>query len=235
MSPVRHSYSHSVPDNEQTAAVSPSGCLSGFVLPPLTVLTVGCLLVFYVSRLGDPTLYISEAPPSVQTFSSVISPIFTPEVQHWGGQIVIWAATAGVDPNLAATVMQIESCGDPLARSRAGAIGLFQVMPFHFDALDNPYDPATNAARGLTYLRKALERADGKYSLALAGYNGGIGVVGRSESLWASETRRYVYWGEGIYADALSGQAESPRLQEWLAAGGASLCQQAHQRLGLQP
>jgi hypothetical protein len=235
MSPVRHSYSHSVPNNEQTAAVSPSGCLSGFVLPPLAVLAMGCLLVFYVSRLGEPTPYIAEVPSSVQSLSSAISPIFTPEVQHWGGQITIWATAAGVDPNLAATVMQIESCGDPLARSQAGAIGLFQVMPFHFDALDNPYDPATNAARGLAYLRKALDRAGGKYPLAFAGYNGGIGVMDRSESLWASETRRYVYWGEGIYADVLSGQAESPRLQEWLAAGGSGLCQQAHQRLGLQP
>jgi soluble lytic murein transglycosylase-like protein len=205
------------------------------VLPPLAVLVVGCFLLFYVSGLSEPTMPVPEEPPSVEALSGALSPIFTPEVQHWGGQIAVWAASAGVDPNLAATVMQIESCGDPLARSSAGAIGLFQVMPFHFDVLDNPYDPATNAARGLAYLRKALERAGGKYLLAFAGYNGGIGVIGRSESLWASETRRYVYWGEGIYADAVSGRTESPRLQEWLAAGGASLCRQAHQRLGLQP
>lgn len=236
MTPVRNSYSRLVFQDGQTAAASGSGCLSGFFLPPLGVLLAGCLLFFYVSSLGNPALPVSpETLPVSEISFGALSPIFTPEVQHWGGYITIWAAATGVDPNLAATVMQIESCGDPLARSGAGAMGLFQVMPFHFHALDNPYDPATNAARGLAYLRKALERAGGQYRLAFAAYNGGIGVIGRNESFWAEETRRYAYWGEGIYADALNGLTESPRLQEWLAAGGIHLCRQAHERLGLQP
>ncbi len=162
-----------------------------------------------------------------------IAPIFTPEVQFWGESLVRWAASAGVDPNLAAAVMQIESCGDPSATSRAGAIGLFQVMPYHFAAGDSPYDPDTNALRGLDYLRRALAAASSDARLAMAGYNGGISVIGRSELTWPAETIRYAYWGGGIYADALSGAGQSSRLQEWLAAGGSGLCSRASQRLGL--
>jgi soluble lytic murein transglycosylase-like protein len=164
-----------------------------------------------------------------------ISTVFTPEVQYWAERIVGWAETAGLDPNLAATVMQIESCGDPRALSRSGAMGLFQVMPYHFTSSDDPFSPDTNALRGLDYLRRSLEAANGDPRLALAGYNGGIGVINWSESRWATQTQHYAFWGSGIYADASSGASSSPRLQEWLAANGISLCRQAATRLGISP
>lgn len=164
-----------------------------------------------------------------------ISQVFRPEVQYWSGAIQGWAAAAGLDPNLVATVMQIESCGDPRARSRAGAMGLFQVMPDHFAASDDPYSPDTNAARGLAYLKKSLAVANGNARLAFAGYNGGTSVIGRSELSWAGETQRYAYWGSGIYTEASNGATVSLRLEEWMKAGGASLCRQAHSRLGINP
>jgi len=164
-----------------------------------------------------------------------LSPIFQPAVQYWSSDIRTWASAAGLDPNLVATVMQIESCGDPRALSRAGAMGLFQVMPYHFATGEDSYDPDTNAMRGLAYLKRSLEAASGDPRLALAGYNGGIGVIGRPESSWPAETQRYAYWGSGIYAEASGGATESARLQEWLGAGGASLCRQAAARLGINP
>lgn len=112
-------------------------------------------------------------------------------------------------------------------------MGLFQVMPYHFDSVDEPLIPDTNATRGLAYLGRSLAAAQGDVHLALAGYNGGIGVVGNPEWAWPDETRRYVYWGGGIFNDASAGLEISSRLQEWLTAGGASLCRSAHQRLGL--
>jgi soluble lytic murein transglycosylase-like protein len=231
MSPQR-----SAPPSARTAVSNGGGCLSGYVLPPLMVLVVGCLLASFAlnsSASATDLEPVSTAASPLVTATGNISPVFTPEVQYWAASIEIWAAAAGLDPNLAATVMQIESCGDPLARSRAGAMGLFQVMPFHFYASDNPYDPATNAARGLDYLRRSLEAAFGDARLALAGYNGGIGVISRGEYSWAAETVRYVYWGSGIYSDAVSGAESSPRLQEWYNAAGVSLCRQAHSRLEL--
>jgi hypothetical protein len=164
---------------------------------------------------------------------SGLSPIFTKEVQHWANDIIRWANAASVDPNLAATVMQIESCGDPRATSRSGAMGLFQVMPFHFHFGENPYSPETNALRGLGYLARSLGKANGDPRLAMAGYNGGIGVIARSEWLWPSETKRYVLYGAPIYQDARSGATSSVMLTEWYQKYGAGLCRQAAQRLGI--
>ncbi len=230
---------YSPPPSAQTAVSSGGGYLSGYLLPPLAVVCVGAVLMLF--SLGSTTppvsAEISGPAAEIQTSGPLLplSSVFTPEVQYWAGRIQAWAAAAGLDPNLAATVMQIESCGDPRALSRAGAMGLFQVMPYHFTASDDPYAPDTNALRGLDYLRRSLEAANGDPRLAMAGYNGGIGVIGRSEFSWPAQTQRYAYWGSGIYAEASSGASESPRLQEWLTASGLYLCRQAHNRLGISP
>jgi soluble lytic murein transglycosylase-like protein len=123
--------------------------------------------------------------------------------------------------------MQIESCGDPRAQSSAGAQGLFQVMPFHFASGEVALDPETNARRGLAYLARSLELANGRIDLALAGYNGGHSLITQPPDFWPDETRRYVAWGSAIYADAAAGLAESPALEAWLQAGGARLCRTA--------
>jgi soluble lytic murein transglycosylase-like protein len=204
------------------------------------VVLVGGLFAFLVlgSVLDLPSSAIPPAGPMLGAETPVpavgaISPVFTPEVQYWAGAIQNWASAAGLEPNLVATVMQIESCGDPLALSGSGAMGLFQVMPYHFTSDDDPYDPDTNARRGLDYLRRSLQAAGGEPRLALAGYNGGIGVIGRLELTWALQTQRYAYWGSGIYSEASVPSDASPRLQEWLNTSGLSLCRQASRRLGL--
>jgi soluble lytic murein transglycosylase-like protein len=165
--------------------------------------------------------------------SSAISPVFTKEIQHWANDIVRWANESSIDPNLVAVIMQIESCGDPRAISRSGAMGLFQVMPFHFHITDNPFNPDTNALRGLNYLSRSLNTAGGNARLAMAGYNGGIGVISRGEGNWPSETQRYVRFGGPIYDDASSGVSSSPALQEWYERYGRGLCRQASNRLGI--
>jgi soluble lytic murein transglycosylase-like protein len=229
-------------DWQTAASTQGSGCLSGFVIPPLAVLLVGLLLAFFVKGLNIPVQAeglspATQANGSVETspalLSSNLSPIFTPEIHYWADSIVRWAAAANLDPNLAATVMQIESCGDPRATSRSGAMGLFQVMPYHFAAGENPYAPDTNALRGLDYLKRALDAAGGNARLALAGYNGGIGVISRGEWTWAAETARYVKYGFPIYEDAQGGGTSSASLNEWYGRYGAGLCRQAAQRLGL--
>lgn len=225
-------YSRSEPtNNRKSRRTDPSsGRLSGFLIPPLVVLGFGLLLALATSGLKT-----SESQPQTLSTSGsgALAPLFTPEIQFWSANIVRWASEHGVDPNIAATVMQIESCGNPAARSSAGASGLFQVMPFHFLAYENAYDPDINALRGLNYLAKSLEHSGGDVRLALAGYNGGIGIIDQSESSWAAETIRYAYWGNGIYADAVKNEGISARLDEWLAAGGTSLCIKARERLGI--
>ena len=152
---------------------------------------------------------------------------FTPEVQRWGGQIERWAAAYDLPPELVAIVMQIESCGDPTVVSSAGARGLFQVMPFHFGVGEDWMDSEINAARGIAYLARSYQLSNGEIDLTLAGYNGGHSVIVRHPSTWSDETRRYVYWGTGIWNDLGSETAPRFTLNEWLIAGGEHLCQQS--------
>jgi hypothetical protein len=100
-------------------------------------------------------------------------------------------------------------------------------MPFHFTAGEDPLDPETNARRGLSYLARGLQLSGGDAALALAGYNGGHGLIPRAPRFWPAETVRYVHWGSGILADLDAGGATSPTMQSWLAAGGERLCRQA--------
>lgn len=239
-------------DQRQTAAASEngSGCLSVYWLPPLAALFIACVLAAFALNIPIQTSALlvtapmaSVDPSSVEAAPALpssnnssgngISPIFTREIQYWSKDIVRWANAAGIDPNLLAVVMQIESCGDPRALSRAGASGLFQVMPFHFRLGENPFNPETNALRGTSYLSRSLEAAGGNARLALAGYNGGIGVIARGESSWSAETNRYVRFGGPMYEDARSGATSSPTLDEWYQKYGAGLCRQARNRLGI--
>jgi soluble lytic murein transglycosylase-like protein len=182
---------------------------------------------------GRPASPPRPGQASGESAPRAIAAAFTPEVRAWEPFILQWAAEHGLDPNLVAVVIQIESCGDPWAQSGAGALGLFQVMPYHFREGEDPLAPLTNARRGLAYLARALQLAEGDPALALAGYNGGHGVISRPRHQWPAQTQRYVYWGEGILQDVARGRNPSPRLQEWLAAGGRSLCRRAAQALKL--
>ncbi|MBZ0297461.1 MAG: transglycosylase SLT domain-containing protein [Anaerolineae bacterium] len=163
-----------------------------------------------------------------------IAPLFTREVDYWAGDIERWAQEYDLDPNLLATVMQIESCGHPTVSSSAGAQGLFQVMPFHFSEGENQLDPDTNARRGAGVLKSCLnDFASGDAAMALVCYNGGPGAISQSYTQWDDQVRRYYMWGTGIYADALTNQSSSPTLDRWLNAGGGVLCQWAAAELGI--
>lgn len=218
MSRARHNSTY-----RRTAAANGNeggGCSSAFILPPLAVLFVGLLIALFAANVP------AQATP-LQTTNANLAPLFTPEVEYWAASISRWANASNLDPNLVAVIMQIESCGNPSARSSAGAMGLFQVMPFHFFIMDNPFDPDTNAARGLAYLKRSLDTANGQINLTLAGYNGGISLIGRNELSWPGETVRYVFYGNGIYEDARAGNSQSGRLNEWVSKYGAGLCNQA--------
>jgi soluble lytic murein transglycosylase-like protein len=206
------------------------------LVPPAAVLIISIMMFGFLSQVRNT----SAATPTrsqadgLQTNPrhNTIAAFFAPEVHYWESRIVSWSEEWNLDPNLVATVMQIESCGDPKALSGSGAMGLFQVMPYHFIDNENPYKPKVNARRGLNYLKNALESGGGDLRLALAGYNGGITGAKRPESDWSAQMNRYVYWGTGIYQDAVNGGEQSDRLDEWLAAGGASLCRQAAKNIG---
>jgi hypothetical protein len=186
----------------------------------------------FIIQGGEVPISTALPPPN---WSLEIAPVFTPEVSHWSKEIGNWSTTYRIKPNLIATLIQIESCGNPLAVSQAGAQGLFQVMPLHFAEGENAFDAPTNAARGLLYFGQMLATANGDVGLALAAYNGGPSVFTSSPSEWPEETQGYQFWGSGIYEEAEQGMTESPTLLDWLDSGGDSLCKSAREALGLAP
>jgi soluble lytic murein transglycosylase-like protein len=89
------------------------------------------------------------------------------------------AADHGLNVDLLRAVIQVESGFNPRAVSPKGAMGLMQLMPAtatEFGVL-NPFDPGENIRAGSAYLRRLLDRYDGRVELALAAYNAGTGAV----------------------------------------------------------
>jgi len=214
----------------------PRSCL-GCTLVALVLLCV--VLALFGTQLRDLVqqyLTIIQSGAGAPTIDGAFAPLFTPEVDHWAADIRRWAAEYNLDPQLVATIIQIESCGDPRALSPAGAAGLLQVMPQHFAPGEDPFDPETNARRGLGILYECLTsnynpRRD--IGLAFACYNGGPSVFVTPWEYWPQQSRDYYTWGTGIYADALVHMTGSETLDRWLQAGGQELCLAARRTLGL--
>ena len=86
-----------------------------------------------------------------------------------------------LSPDLLKAVARVESNFRPEAVSRAGAMGIMQLMPGTARGLGvtDAFDPYQNIIGGAKYLRQMLDRFDGDLDLALAAYNAGPGTVGK--------------------------------------------------------
>jgi soluble lytic murein transglycosylase-like protein len=91
------------------------------------------------------------------------------------------ARTYGVESALLHAVISVESRYSPRAISKAGAIGLMQLMPEtakRYDVAD-PLDPLQNLHGGARYLRYLLKKYNNDRNLALAAYNAGEAAVAK--------------------------------------------------------
>jgi soluble lytic murein transglycosylase-like protein len=92
------------------------------------------------------------------------------------------SSSEGVDPVLAFRLVRVESGFDPRAKSRAGAIGLAQVLPSTARlyepglSVEQLYEPATNLRLGFRYLHDLMARY-GTLNHALVAYNRGPGKL----------------------------------------------------------
>ena len=106
-----------------------------------------------------------------------------------------YARAHGVEPAVIHAIIEAESAYAPRAMSRAGAIGLMQLMPTTAMELGvNPYVPEQNIEGGIRYFASLL-RTFGRLDLALVAYNGGPGYASRyarGQAVLYGETRAYV-------------------------------------------
>lgn len=102
------------------------------------------------------------------------------------------AVDADVEPALARAVLKVESAKNPEAFSKAGAIGLMQIMPFNAEFCDTTpkklWRKDVNIACGLKILKSNLKKTGGNKEMALRLYNGGS----RGLSNPLPETKKYV-------------------------------------------
>lgn len=107
--------------------------------------------------------------------------------------IVKQSLELGIDPALALSIAKSESGFRHEARSRHGAVGVFQLMPSTAKRLGvNPYYLSGNIKGGLMYYKK-MYSLFGSTELALAAYNAGPGTVKKCKGIPHNrETRRFV-------------------------------------------
>ena len=121
-------------------------------------------------------------------------------------EIERWAAAHSLDPHLVVAVIRVESRFRPSALSRAGAMGLMQIMPstgawiaerLAYDGftVENLYEPDLNIRFGTWYLRYLLDRLNEDVEASLIAYNAGLSNLRRWQSEGGEifpETKNYV-------------------------------------------
>ena len=106
-------------------------------------------------------------------------------VKNGYGETILQAAQQnGIDPGLLAGLIEVESGFDPNQTSRAGAVGIAQIVPEYHPDVD-PRDPKASIFYAAKYL-KQLEKQLGSIDEAVYAYNGGPGGIRKS-----AENRAY--------------------------------------------
>ena len=122
----------------------------------------------------------------------VITDLYT---STYDREIEAAAGRVGLSVHLVHAVVKTESAYRKGARSRAGAVGLMQLMPATAKrfGVTNRKDPAQSLRGGTVYLAWLLKRYNGNLRFALAGYNAGEGAVDKYNGIPPyRETRNYV-------------------------------------------
>jgi soluble lytic murein transglycosylase-like protein len=118
---------------------------------------------------GDPPVIEYVEPGAFESLpQSVYDELFTEAGSRFGIEAAIIKAVSFAESNFR-----------PNAVSKAGAMGLMQLMPYTAEALgvDNPFDPWQNIDGGARLLAQNLDLYGGNALLAIAAYNCGRGGI----------------------------------------------------------
>ncbi len=125
------------------------------------------------------------------------APYFTKTIRsQYDALIVNTALKYGLEPSFIKAVIHVESAFDYLAISRAGAMGLMQLMPAtaaSYQLTTNAFKPSSNIEAGVRHMKDLMDRYDNNKRLALAAYNAGAGAVSKYNGIPPyKETQNYV-------------------------------------------
>lgn len=118
-------------------------------------------------------------------------------------QIARVGSRHGVDPDLLRAVVHAESNFNRMAKSRAGAEGLMQLMPEtqRTFGISDPYNVNQNLEAGTRLLKSLLLKYGHDITVAAAAYNAGEAAVQRYQGVPPyEETRNYVRRVTQLYA-----------------------------------
>lgn len=124
--------------------------------------------------------------------------------QELEGAVTHYAKEYRVPPALLMAIIKAESGFNPTVISKAGAVGLMQLIPATAIryGVKNLYDTRDNIAGGARHFRYLLDRFHGNVRLALAAYNAGERKVEHYRQIPPyKETRSYVKKVIGFYRD----------------------------------
>ncbi len=129
--------------------------------------------------------------------------------KRFASKIAEVASRYQVPEALIHAVITIESAYDPNAVSRAGAVGLMQLMPetARRYGVANRRNPSANLTGGTRYLKDLLLRFDRNLELVLAGYNAGENAVEKfgNQIPPFDETQNYVRKVLRLYSQQSAG------------------------------
>jgi len=146
------------------------------------VIRSAVIVAFVLALTLMPSLALGEAPGLPLKVPELTSDA-SPAVERWRPMIAEASRRFGVPEAWIAAVVHAESGGLTVLdgapiRSRAGAMGLMQLMPNTWDAMRrlhdlgrDPYDPHDNIMAGAAYLRLMHDRFG--YPRLFAAYNAG--------------------------------------------------------------
>ncbi|MEA3275509.1 MAG: lytic transglycosylase domain-containing protein [Pseudomonadota bacterium] len=138
---------------------------------------------------ADTTDETSEAAAEPPAGNKVVPPTKkpAPSKSQLKPMIDRTAKNYGVERELVHAVIAAESAYNAHAVSRAGAIGLMQVMPataadYGVTSTEALFEPKVNVKTGTRHLKRLLGKYRNDYGRVIMAYNAGEGVVDRTNS-----------------------------------------------------